>query len=371
MARDVLSNANTLKLGIFCTNCSGGLAVTRVPERWDPSWSNNVRVAQLCDESGFDFFLPVARWKGHRGKLDFEGTSWETITWATALLAATKAITVFGTVHVPLVHPVFAAKQMVTADAVGDGRFGLNIVCGWNPDEFAMFGVAQRDHDNGYEYGTEWWAIVRKLWTEDEPFDFNGRFFQLTNVIARPKPAQGRPVAINAGISPAGRDFCARNLDCMLTRLSDIDNDRAETVKLRALGRRYGNEISVFATAHVVLRPTQREADEYYHHYAVEMADEETLDFMLSARGVPSDAMSPEVLALRRRRLAGGCGSYPLVGTADAIAGELARISEAGFGGLALSFVNYLDELPAFAAEVLPRLERLELRVPARSSSPA
>ena len=64
------------------------------------------------------------------------------MTWASGLLAATKRITVFGTVHAPLFHPIIAAKQMVTADHIGEGRFGLNIVVGWNEGEFEMFGVA-------------------------------------------------------------------------------------------------------------------------------------------------------------------------------------------------------------------------------------
>ena len=48
----------------------------------------------------------------------------------------------------PLVHPVYAAKQFVTADHAGEGRFGLNIVCGWNQGEFDMFGAEQREHDD-------------------------------------------------------------------------------------------------------------------------------------------------------------------------------------------------------------------------------
>lgn len=364
-----MANGNALKLGVFCTNCSGGLAVTRVPERWDASWANNVRAAQLCDDAGFEFFLPVARWKGYRGELDFEGTSWETITWATGLLGATKAISVFGTVHVPLVHPVFAAKQMVTADAIGAGRFGLNIVCGWNRDEFAMFGVEPHEHDTGYEFGAEWWSIVRRLWTEDEPFDFNGRFFQLTGASAKPKPANGRPVAMNAGISPAGRAFAAKNVDCLLTRLVEVEQGRCEAAALRALANEHGNEIDVYGSVHVVLRATQREADDYYRWYAEDMADTETLDWMSAARGVSPATMPPEQYATMRRRMAGGCGSYPLVGTADSIVAELVRISAAGFTGLALSFVNYLDELPAFVAEVLPRLERMGVRHPVRAYS--
>ena len=50
-------------------------------------------------------------------------------------------ITVFGTVHAPLFNPVIAAKEMVTADHIGQGRFGLNLVVGWNEGEFEIFGV--------------------------------------------------------------------------------------------------------------------------------------------------------------------------------------------------------------------------------------
>jgi dimethylsulfone monooxygenase len=40
----------------------------------------------------------------------------------------------------------------------------------------------------------------------------------------------------------------------------------------------------------------------------------------------------------------------------------------AGLDGLAVNFVDYLEELPYFAAEVLPRLEKLGLRTPTRST---
>ena len=69
----------------------------------------------------------------------------------------------FGTVHVPLVHPVFAAKQIVLADHVGSGRFGLNVVSGWNKTEFGMFGVELREHDLRYDYTAEWVDIVTRI----------------------------------------------------------------------------------------------------------------------------------------------------------------------------------------------------------------
>jgi alkanesulfonate monooxygenase SsuD/methylene tetrahydromethanopterin reductase-like flavin-dependent oxidoreductase (luciferase family) len=63
-------------------------------------------------------------------------------------------------------------------------------------------------------------------------------------------------------------------------------------------------------------------------------------------------------------RFIGGNGSYPIVGSPDDVAGELAMLSAAGYTGIGTSFVNYLAEFPYFAQEVLPRLERLGLRTP-------
>jgi alkanesulfonate monooxygenase SsuD/methylene tetrahydromethanopterin reductase-like flavin-dependent oxidoreductase (luciferase family) len=50
------------------------------------------------------------------------------------------------------------------------------------------------------------------------------------------------------------------------------------------------------------------------------------------------------------------------VGEPDHVAAELIRLHQVGFDGLVLNFVNYLDELPYFAQEVLPRLERQGVR---------
>src|SRR5690349_3101128 len=136
-----LRGPNRLKLGIFAANADGGLALTTVPERWRAGWDDVVEVAQAADRAGIELFLPIARWKGFGGSTDAREWSFETFTWAAALAALTRRIGVFATVHVPMVHPVFAAKALATLDHVSHGRSGLNIVCGWNPDEFAMFGL--------------------------------------------------------------------------------------------------------------------------------------------------------------------------------------------------------------------------------------
>ena len=78
---------NALKIGLFGANCSSGRAVTKVPERWTGNWEDNLALARMADEAGIEFMLPVGRWKGYGGDTDYMGTTLETITWATGLLA--------------------------------------------------------------------------------------------------------------------------------------------------------------------------------------------------------------------------------------------------------------------------------------------
>src|SRR3982751_5857018 len=199
--RLAMHNSNALKLGLFGFNCSSGRSATRVPERWSASWADCLALARMGDDAGIDFLLPIGRWKGYGGNTDLHGESLETITWATGLLAATERITVFGTVHAPLFHPLIAAKEMVTADHIGNGRFGLNLVAGWNEGEFQMFGVAQRDHEERYAFAQEWIDVVKRAWSGEE-FDFDGHYFKLAGVRANPGPVGGtRPVIMNAGHS--------------------------------------------------------------------------------------------------------------------------------------------------------------------------
>src|SRR6185312_7967195 len=203
---------NALKIGLFGSNCSSGRAVTLVPERWLGTWDENLALARMADDAGIEFILPVGRWKGYGGDTDYMGTTLETITWATGLLAKTKRLIAFGTVHAPLFHPIIAAKQFVTADQISGGRFGLNIVVGWNEDEFQMFGVTQREHDARYEYAQDWIDAVKLAWGEGDDRDFDGQFIKLKKIRAKPKPVGGsRPLIMNAGASAAGRAFAIRN----------------------------------------------------------------------------------------------------------------------------------------------------------------
>ena len=53
-----------------------------------------------------------------------------------------------------------------------------------------MFGAQMREHDERYQFGAEWIEIVKRLWTETKPFDHAGKYFQLEELQAQPKPWQ-------------------------------------------------------------------------------------------------------------------------------------------------------------------------------------
>ena len=133
--------ANKYKFGVFGINCAGGMTPSRAPERWRADWDEMVEVATLADRSGVEFLLPIAKWHGLGGEADMWGRSFETFTQAAALGALTKNIGVFVTAHVSLITAAFAAKAITTVDHATHGRAGLNIVCGWNPDEFSPHGI--------------------------------------------------------------------------------------------------------------------------------------------------------------------------------------------------------------------------------------
>lgn len=351
---------NKFKLGLFGLNCSGGLTMTKAPECWDASFENNLEAARLSDEAGLEFLLPVGRWRGYGGETDSAGASFETLTWATALLAATRGISIFGTVHVSLLNPVFAAKQMVTADHVGKGRFGLNIVSGWNVDEHEMHGVAIRPHDERYAYSEEWITIVKRAWAESEPFDFKGRYFDLKGVLLKPKPYGGdRPLLISAGNSPVGLAFAARHVDCLFTSGREIADVAGKIANLQK--ERLTERAKVYVSGHVICRPTKREAAEYYHYIVHEMGDWEAAEIAVAIRTRGGSSSGPK-LAKMKEAVISGTGTYPIVGSYDHVAEEFRRLSELGVDGMAIGLVNYIGDFPALRDEVLPRMQRMGLR---------
>jgi FMNH2-dependent dimethyl sulfone monooxygenase len=180
-------------------------------------------------------------------------------------------------------------------------------------------------------------------------------------------------VIMNAGASGDGQAFAIRNCDAYFTgvRMSSfdeatgvmipaVDQARQHVDAVRAKAAAIGREIGVFTRAEITCKPTQKEAAEYYRYWVEEMADWDAIDHQMTISSrTPIKPDMPGFIEARKQHLHG----FPLVGDPDRVASMLATLSEAGFDGVGLSFVNYLDELPYFRDEVLARLERMGLRV--------
>lgn len=351
------------RIGLFGMNCSNGMSMTTAPGRWESSWDNNALAAKMADEAGVDFLLPIGRWHGYKGVTDTQGSTFETIAWAAGLLAATKRITVSATLHVRFANPIFSAKQMVTADHIGKGRFALNIVSGWNHGEFEMFGVDLIPHETRYDFTEEWVEIVKRVWSEDEPFNHKGQWFALKDVLSKPKPwGDGVPLLISAGASIEGRRFAGRHVDCLFTSFSDLDHLARNVQEVRGISQEYGRNAGVFGSGHTICRPTRREADELYNYIVNEHGDWDAAEHAARIRMRGREGRYTDVEALKRR-LISGIGTYPVMGSYDECAAEFARMSEAGLDGIALGLFNYITEMPHLQ-EVLARLEHMGLRAP-------
>ena len=156
------------------------------------------------------------------------------------------------------------AKMAATIDHVTNGRFAMNVVCGWFKNEFDMFGAHMRPHDDRYKYATEWLDFVRRAWTEDEEFDFRSESFEATAVWSQPKPLQKpHPPIMNAGGSPAAQDFTTRYCDMNFVILKDrthLPGAKAQIDHLKQWRDHTGARPGFGFYVYVVCRDTEKEA---------------------------------------------------------------------------------------------------------------
>lgn len=359
-------NQNSLKkrpfiLGTFATNCGGGMTVSKLPERWKANWDNNLKLGQMLDNAGIDFMLPIARWVGYGGETDFHGEVLETITWATALLANTERIHIFATIHTVANHPVVIAKQIATMSQIGNGRAGLNIVAGWNKPEYDALGIPlPKDHETRYAYAQEWYDFIKRLWTEETPFNFDGQFFKTTRSYGIPRP-QHLPPIFNAAGSGQGRDFATQNADFLFTPAIDLERSKKEIIELKELAQQKGREVNVLTFSHVICRPTEEEALAEQKRI-MENIDWAATENLVNLQFAHAHSFPHDLLDSIRDGMALGHGGFTLIGTPQQVADRLISLYEAGFGGTTLSFFDYVKEFPYFRDNVLPILAERGIR---------
>ncbi len=365
-SRNPLFGPRKLKLGTFSSNLSGGCAISKIDGVLKADWPSTLALATMADEMEFEALVPVGRWKGFGGVTNFNGAGFESFTWAAGIGASTKNSGVFATSHVPTMHPVMAAKQGMTIDHLTGGRFSLNVVTGWYRPEIEMFGEPQMEHDERYDRAVEWLDVIKQLWTREEEFDFDGRYYTIKKGWLAPKPVQKPyPAVMNAGGSDKGRHYAAKYCDVAFTVLAShkLEDMTEQVARYRRLAREeYGREIQVWTNAYIVQGETEKDARDFFNHYVHAQGDWEAVDNLVTMLGINAQSLPPGVEQQLKEHFIAGWGGFPVVGNKEQVVDKLALLSKAGFDGAVLSWARYVDEMREFQNETLPLMVQAGLR---------
>jgi alkanesulfonate monooxygenase SsuD/methylene tetrahydromethanopterin reductase-like flavin-dependent oxidoreductase (luciferase family) len=366
-ATNPIFGSRKLKLGSFQSNMDSGCVMSSLEGRLTATWPNTLALARLADEMDFEAVVPVARWRGFGGANNPQGPGFETYTWAAGLASATAKVSVVATSHITINHPIVAAKQSMTIDHISNGRYTLNVVTGWNKPEIDMFGTPMMSHDDRYDCAVEWLGIVRRLWSSEEEFDHEGRFYKIKGGYMEPKPIQKPfPAVMNAGGSDRGRRFAAEHCDIVYTALSstDIDDCARQVKAYRDMAyREFKRDLKVFTLAYIVQGETEKEARDFHHDYVHVKGDWEAATNVIETLGINAKTFPPDRLQDMKERFIGGWSGYPLVGTKEQIVDGLRMMSEKmGLDGVLLSWPRYMDGMREFRDVTYPLLVQAGLR---------
>ena len=178
------------------------------------SWAQWVALARACEEHGVpalfrsDHYLELGGDHPERGALD----AWTTL----AGLGAVTTTLRLGTLVSPATfrHPSVLAKAVVTADHVSDGRVELGLGAGWHVREHEAYGFPFPSTRERMDVLEEQLQVILGSWS-DGPFAFDGEHYRLSDLDARPKPAQRPhpPLIIGGNARPRSAALAARYAD--------------------------------------------------------------------------------------------------------------------------------------------------------------
>jgi alkanesulfonate monooxygenase SsuD/methylene tetrahydromethanopterin reductase-like flavin-dependent oxidoreductase (luciferase family) len=240
------------------------------------------------------------------------------------------------------------------------------VVTGWYRPEIEMFGAPLLDHDVRYDMAAEWIEIIRRMWTSEEEFDFEGKFYTVKGAIMAPKPIQKPyPAIMCAGASAKGRQFSARYADVNFVNLEAHDFDyikaRVEASRKTAWDE-CKRDIQVWTNAYIFQADTEAEARAFYEYCVFQKGDWEGVENLVSVMGINSQSIPADVLKTLKEHFIAGWVGFPLIGTKEQIVDGLAFLERCGFDGIVLTWPRYIEDMRRFQTETFPLLAQAGLR---------
>jgi pyrimidine oxygenase len=187
-----------MEIGIFLPIGNNGWLISETSPQFKPTWDLNRTVAQKAEAFGFDFALSMIKLRGFGGPSEYWDYNLESFTMMAGLAAVTSRIKLFATAAVLTLPPAIVARMAVTIDSIAPGRFGVNVVTGWQHAEYSQMGLWPGDEHfaHRYDYCAEYVQVMRDLWSTGQS-DRKGQFFTMDECRRHPskssRPGRATP----------------------------------------------------------------------------------------------------------------------------------------------------------------------------------
>ncbi|GAA1908233.1 LLM class flavin-dependent oxidoreductase [Williamsia serinedens] len=187
-------------------------------------WTEADAIPEIEHAWLFDHLMPIGG--------DLDGPIFEGWTLLAALAAQTRRLRLGLLVTSNRIRPpALLAKIATTVDVVSDGRLDFGIGVGsrpgvpWARREYDAFGLPYVETPEAITALREGLPTIRRIWTEDTPFDVAGEVVRVTGAFQNPKPvqAQGPPIMVG-GRSSAVLRIAAEHAELWNIPGGDLDD---------------------------------------------------------------------------------------------------------------------------------------------------
>ncbi len=352
------------KIGVFIPIGSRGWLISTTSPEGVPSFARNKQIVQLAEGYGLDFALSMIKLRGFGGPSEYWDHNLESFTLMAGLAAVTQRIQLFASTAVLTLPPALVARMASTIDSIAPGRFGVNIVSGWQPTEYKQMGIWPGDEHfaRRYDYCSEYVQVMKDLW-EKGSSDFKGDFFQMTDCRLSPRPSA--PIQlVGAGQSERGMKFVADYLDynfVVAGGINEPQNAEGVVSRLRAALAASGTArpVGALMLCMVIADETDEAAMAKWQHY-VDGTDEIALDWMATQAGMDKKAEADSTVGRMAKARWGKqptqmlklIGSYAKVA---ALLDELAAIE--GISGIMMTFDDFVIGMQQFGEKIQPLMK--------------
>lgn len=130
-----------MKIGVFVPIGNNGWLISTHAPQYMPTFELNKAIVQKAEHYHFDFALSMIKLRGFGGKTEFWDHNLESFTLMAGLAAVTSKIQIYATAATLTLPPAIVARMASTIDSISGGRFGVNLVTGWQKPEYDQMGM--------------------------------------------------------------------------------------------------------------------------------------------------------------------------------------------------------------------------------------